>query len=221
MIVETRVVETRSEGAIGRLREAILTGELAAGSRLPQEELAARYGISRIPLREALRRLEGEGLVVITANRGAAVRALTVRDVEDIFDLRLALESLALRRASEQRADLREQTERLRERAGEAIAAGDLPALFHLDRDFHAGLTAASENAHLVQTLGGQWSQIMRIMHAYLRHANYPPRVWAEHQAIAAAVARGDADGAIALLTAHLDVARDRILADFRAGAAP
>lgn len=206
------VIETRSGEVIDALREAILVGRYGPGERLLQEEVAAAFGTSRIPLREALRRLEGEGLVRISPNRGAVVTPLTAQDIADVYDLRLALESLALRRAAERAADLRAETAIRAESAERAMAGDDLPALFHLDRDFHADLAAASGNPHLVAALDGQWSQIMRVMHAYLRRGAYPMAVWTDHRAIADAVAAGDADGAVANLTRHLISSRDFIL---------
>ncbi|HZO95665.1 MAG TPA: GntR family transcriptional regulator [Candidatus Baltobacteraceae bacterium] len=208
--------ESRFDAVVDALREAILTGAYAPGERLVQDELAESLGISRIPLREALRRLEGEGLVIISPNRGAIVRPLAPKDVLDLYDVRLALESLAVRRAAEHYTDLRESTERMRDDARAAIAGGALPRLFHLDRDFHAGVAAASHNPHLIATLGGQWSQIMRVMHAYLKMTTYPPAVWDDHAAMAEAIAHGDAVGAVARLERHLVSSRDAILEHLR-----
>lgn len=213
-------LEPRSETLIEALRESILTGRYAPGTRLVQDDLAEAFGVSRIPLREALRRLEGEGLVVISPNRGAVVRPLAPKDVVDLYDLRLALEPLAIRRAAARYADLRGSTKALRAHAERAIAARALPAIFGLDRDFHAELAAAADNPHLVAALGGQWSQIMRVMHAFFQVANYPAAVWDDHEAIADAVAHGDADAAVALLTTHLSQSRDAILAHMRTGGA-
>lgn len=209
-------LEPRSETLVDALRESILTGRYAPGTRLVQEDLAEAFGVSRIPLREALRRLEGEGLVVISPNRGAVVRPLAPKDVVDLYDLRLALESLAIRRAAERYADLREPTRSLAAQARRAISGRALPTIFSLDRDFHAELAAASDNPHLVAALGGQWSQIMRVMHAYFQVANYPAKVWEDHEAIADAVAHGEADLAVARLTTHLSESRDAILAHLR-----
>ncbi|MEA2720673.1 MAG: hypothetical protein QOJ39_2537 [Candidatus Eremiobacteraeota bacterium] len=209
-------LELRSETLVDGLRESILTGRYAPGSRLVQDDLAEAFGVSRIPLREALRRLEGEGLVVISPNRGAVVRPLAPKDVVDLYDLRLALESLAIRRAAERFADLRGSTKVLRVQADRAIAARAMPTIFSLDRDFHAGLAATSDNPHLVAALGGQWSQIMRVMHAYFQVANYPAAVWDDHEAIADAVAHGAAEAAVARLTTHLSESRDAILAHLR-----
>ncbi len=211
-----RPPENRFEGIVDTLREAILTGEYRPGERLVQDDLAEALGISRIPLREALRRLEGEGLVIISPNRGAIVRPLAPKDVVDLYDVRLALESLAVRRAAGHYADLREATERMREEARAAIAGGSLPRLFHLDRDFHAGVAAASHNAHLMATLGGQWSQIMRVMHAFLKMTTYPPAVWDDHAAIVEAIAHGDGAGAAVRLERHLVSSRDAILEHLR-----
>lgn len=218
-VLPPRASESRAEALIDALRDAILTGTYRPGERLVQDDLAESYGISRIPLREALRRLEGEGLVIFSPNRGAIVRPLAPKDVVDLYDVRIALESLALRRAAERYADLRESTARKHAEAKRAIASGALTSLFHLDRDFHAELAAASDNPHLVATLGSQWSQIMRMMHAYLRVGVYTPNVWQEHEAIAGAVALGDGDAAVARLQEHLTTSRDRILADLREAA--
>jgi DNA-binding GntR family transcriptional regulator len=212
-----RSLEPRSEGLVDALREAILTGRYAPGTRLVQDDLAEAFGMSRIPLREALRRLEGEGLVVISPNRGAIVRPLAPKDVVDLYELRLALESLALRRASERYADLRASTKARHAQARQAIAVRNLTALFRLDRDFHADIAAASDNPHLVAALGAQWSQIMRVMHAYFQAGDYPVDTWDDHEAIADAVAHGDAELAVQRMSAHLTGSRDRILASLRA----
>ena len=186
--------EPRSESLLEDLREAILTGRYGPGAHLVQDDLAAAFGVSRIPLREALRRLEGEGLVVISPNRGAVVRSLAPKDVVDLYDLRIALESLAVRRAAERYADLRGSTKTRHAQARAAIVTRNLSALFRLDRDFHADIAAASDNNQLVESLG-----------------------WNDHEAIAAAIAHGEADRAVEKLTSHLTGSRDRILASLRA----
>ncbi len=204
--------ETLSDSLIDALREAIQIGRYRPGARLVQEDLAAEYGTSRIPLREALRRLEGEGLVQISANRGAVVRPLDPRDIADLYDVRVALESLAARRAAERYVDLRPLTADLAREATVAVGNDDRTALYRFDRTFHAELARSSANEHLIATLGAQWSQIVRVMHAYLTTTPYPAAVWHEHDAIARHVANGNADAAVEHLTYHLTVSRDRIL---------
>jgi DNA-binding GntR family transcriptional regulator len=213
------VGETLSDSLIDALREAIQVGRYRPGSRLVQDDLATEYGTSRIPLREALRRLEGEGLVQIAANRGAVVRPLVPKDVADLYDVRISLESLAVRRAAERYVDLRPLTEGLAQSARGAIEANERTALFRFDRAFHAELAEASANSHLISTLGAQWSQIVRVMHAYLTLTAYPAAVWHEHDAIVRHIATGHADAAVEHLTYHLTVSRDRILSALRDGA--
>jgi len=216
----TRLPAPRSEAVVDALRDAILTGRYAPGTRLVEENLAAAFGVSRIPLREALRRLEAEGLVLSSPNRGATVRPLAPKDVVDLYDVRVALESLALDHAARRYADLRETTKARAAQARTAIAKRDLPTLFRLDRDFHADMAAASDNPHLVAALAAQWSQIMRVMHAYFSAGDYPVDTWHDHAAIADAVALGDGDRAVAKLREHLIGSRDRILAGLRANGA-
>ncbi len=213
----SRIPGPRSEALVDAVREAILTGRYAPGTRLVEENLAAAFGVSRIPLREALRRLEAEGLVLISPNRGATVRPLSPKDVVDLYEVRIALEALALRRAAERFADLRESTKARHAQARAAIGSRNLATLFRLDRDFHADMASASDNSQLVAALGAQWSQIMRVMHAYFEAGDYPADTWHDHEAIAAAVAHGEADVAVERLRAHLIGSRERILTSLRA----
>lgn len=198
------------------LRESILTCRRAPGERLIQEELAAEFGTSRIPLREALRRLEGEGLVVIAPHRGAIVRPFVPKDVVDLYEVRLALETLAVRRAAARFTDLEPVLNRYLSRSKRAAAANDSSALFHIDRDFHADLAAAADNPHLSFVLASLWSQVMRAMHAFFSHADYGEDTWSDHTAIAAAVKRGDGDGAVSVLKRHINDSRDNILTFLR-----
>lgn len=207
---------TRHQSVEDELREAILTGAIPPGTRLLQVELAERYGVSRIPLREALRTLQSEGLVVIEPNRGAICRPLQAKDLADLYALRQSLEGLAVRSAAERFADVRVETAALRDHALEATEHRDLAALIGLDRDFHALLAEQSGNVHLAQALGRCWSQIMRGMHYYFRLDVYPKDVWAEHTAIARALAVGDGATAASLLTEHIGHSRTAILEGLR-----
>jgi DNA-binding GntR family transcriptional regulator len=203
---------TRHDSVVGDLRQAILTGAIAPGERLLQVELAERLGVSRIPLREALRTLHGEGLVVIEPNRGAVCRPLEPKDISDLYAVRLALEQLAARTAAERFADLRDATEAKRKLALAAVERADVAGLIRLDFEFHSGLARASGNPHLSHSLDGCWSQIERAMHYYFTHDAYAGVVWDEHAAIARAVAFGDPNGAAGLLERHIVQSRNAIL---------
>jgi DNA-binding GntR family transcriptional regulator len=205
-------VITRHQSVVAELREAILTGEIAPGTRLLQVEVAQRYGVSRIPLREALQTLHAEGLVVIEPNRGTICRPLEPRDLTDLYALRLALEQLAVRTAAERLVDLRPEIRTLRERAVDAAERRDLNASIRLDRDFHALLAERSGNVHLAGALDRCWSQIMRAMHYYFRLDDFTTDIWAEHAALVHAIALGDAELAAALVGEHIGASREKIL---------
>lgn len=203
---------TLHESVLDELRDAILSGEIAPGARLIQVELAERFGVSRIPLREALRTLHAEGLVVIEPNRGTICRRLEAKDLADLYALRRSLEDLAVRSAAERVVDVRAETGTLRERAHDAMRRCELRALIGLDRDFHALLAERSGNAHLAGALDRCWSQIMRGMHVYFTLDVYAQDVWAEHTAIAQAVAVGEAAYAAELCGEHILRSRQAIL---------
>ncbi len=202
----------RHDGVLGAIRSAIVNCELPPGSRLVQDELAARFGVSRIPLREALRTLEAEGLVVSEPNRGAICRPLEPRDVSDLYGVRLALERLSCRGAAQRRVDLRVATASKRRAAEAAAARHDLAALIELDSAFHLEVASAADNPHLAASLASSWSQIQRAMHYYFTLEQYPEDAWSEHEAIAAAIAAGDGDLAERRVEAHILRSRDAIL---------
>ena len=203
---------TRHQSVVDQLRRAIVGGSIAPGERLIQVELAERFGVSRIPLREAMRTLHGEGLIVIEPNRGAICRPLDGKDVADLYAVRAGLETIAARTAARRRADLVSMVEGLSDEAGRALARGDLARLIELDRQYHSSLAKASANAHVAHMLDGCWSQIMRAMHYYFLHDPYRGSVWWEHLGIALAVASGDEDEAATLVERHITDSRNSIL---------
>ncbi|GAC1408559.1 MAG: GntR family transcriptional regulator [Candidatus Velthaea sp.] len=194
------------------LRTAILAGQHPPGARLREVELAERYGVSRIPLREALRRLEAEGLVASSPNRGVTVRALERDDIDELFAFRLALERLAVRSAAARRADLRSEVAARRAAVHAALTPPHMTDVIAQDRAFHADLATAGGNRHVVDALGDRWAHISRVMHMYLTSIAYPESVWDEHAAIVDAVAAGDGDRADELLTEHIAKSRRIVL---------
>jgi|SRR5689334_1585394 DNA-binding GntR family transcriptional regulator len=187
------------------VRERILTGELARGSRLRQEELAAELGVSRTPLREALRRLASEGLVDFNPNRGATVSRDDVANLWHAWAARVAIEPGAARLAA-QAADP-DAVAGLRALIGEQRAGVDRGGdTYAANRDFHLALVAASGNPHLVRFAETLW--VPRIARRiYSLQAVDPRRVlaWADdHDRIVDAIAAGDDDLAGALTRAHI-----------------
>lgn len=197
------------------LREKILRGDYAEGAPLRQDALAADLGVSRIPVREALRQLEVEGLVTFAPHQGAVVSTLSLAEIEELFELRALIETDLLRRAVPRlgpedvaRAD------RILEAYDEAFARGDVAAWGALNWEFHSALLAAADRPFtmgIVQNLQNQSERYMRMQLA-LTHGE--GRASREHHAIADAARRGDAEHACVLLAAHI-LGAGRALVEF------
>lgn len=190
------------ERAYRALLDAIASGALAPGARFTQEELAARLAVSRQPVLQALRLLKKEGLVEDAPGRGLRVTPLDGAALLQVYQVRGALDALAARLAAGRRAAL--PAALLRE-GRRAAKAGDVPAMLEADLVFHRALYAASGNPLIERSAEAHWAYIRRAMGAVLQNARARRPVWDEHQAIAEAVARGDADTAAALAMAHAD----------------
>src|SRR5436190_19332206 len=188
------------------LRERILSGDLPRASKLRQVSLAEEMGVSRTPLREALRRLAAEGLVDFSPNRGATVSELDFGDMRHAWAARVALEPGAARLAAERRD--RDGIEAMREAiADQRGAAGGRGQSFAANRAFHLALAAASGNPHLTRFAEMLW--VPRIgVPIYQAQAAEPADgllAWAEeHERITDAVADGDASLAEHLTRTHI-----------------
>jgi DNA-binding GntR family transcriptional regulator len=185
------------------LRERILSGELPGGERLRQELLAVELGVSRTPLREALRLLATEGLVELEPNRGARVSMLRFGDMRHAWNARLALEPGAARLAAAAGGDVAPMHTAI---AAQREAADDPVRSFAVNRDFHLALAAAAGNPHLVHFAHVLWApQVGAPIYSLQLGGPGDVLAWAdEHEAIAAAVAGGDGGRAEALTRAHI-----------------
>ena len=210
------------ELAYSQLREAILTGTLAAGTPLRQEELASRFGMSRLPVREALRRLDTEGLVVLRPRRGYIVATLDRQEIEDVLELHGTLEAMAghaatLRRSDDVVADLERLVTQL-ERIGKRPPV-DVDAFTALNAQFHERLLESSGRPFLnriLRLVRGNAERYTRAgagMLFDLRESQH------EHRRIVDAYRAGDAPAVARLCKAHRDATRDRLLAHLDATA--
>ena len=158
------------------LKHAIITGEIPAGERIVETDYAERLHISRTPLREALRKLERDGLVEYVLRRGVVVRAFTIADVEEIYTIRNALEMLTLpaiiRNATEE--DITGLKERLRE-MDEVMAHGDIETLSPMARAYHSQLTALCRQNRILRVIEGQDEFITRFSAMAIRQENRRP----------------------------------------------
>lgn len=208
------------EVAYAQLREAILTGTLAAGTPLRQEELASRLGMSRLPVREALRRLDSEGLVVLRPRRGYIVATLDRAEIEDVLELHATLEAMAghaatLRRSDEVVADLERCVAQL-ERLG-ARAPVDVDAFTALNAQFHERLLESSGRPFLNRMLRLVRSNAERYARAGAGMLLDLRESQREHRSILDAYRAGDAAGVAKLCKAHRDATRKRLLAQLDA----
>jgi DNA-binding GntR family transcriptional regulator len=211
------VRSTLAEQAYSDLRERIMSGRLPAGQRLLPEELAVTLAISATPIKEALVRLDQDGLVAMETRRGAVVRRFTAADVRNLYEARQLIELHALARAfDEGRVDgalgagLHATQANLLAHRALGTEAGLIDALVQ-DRAFHRLIVALSDNRTLVD-----WHErVMAQTHTVRVYslATYPlARLAEEHAAVIAAVRAGDAAAARAALERHLVLSRDEIL---------
>ncbi|WP_405776364.1 GntR family transcriptional regulator [Streptomyces sp. NBC_00859] len=186
------------------IRDDIISGVFERGGRLTEEVLARRYGVSRVPVREALRTLESEGFVVTRRHAGACVAEPTEREAADLLEIRMLLEPMGAARAAQRRTEAHLKVLRGLVRLGQERARrGQGEDLRSLGGWFHETLAQASGSSALT-TLLGQLRQKISWMYAVDQPVR-PVVSWAEHGSIVDAVARGDADRARALTAVHAE----------------
>ncbi|MFI0235074.1 GntR family transcriptional regulator [Streptomyces sp. NPDC016845] len=186
------------------IRDDIVTGVHPRGSRLTEELLARRYGVSRVPVREALRTLEAEGFVVTRRHAGACVAEPTGQEAADLLEVRLLIEPLGAARAAQRRTEAHLKVLRGLVRLGQERSRADRDEdLRSLDGWFHETLAQASGSPGLIALLA-QLRHKIAWMYA-VESPDRPAECWAEHGAIVDAVARGDAERARTLTARHAE----------------
>lgn len=196
-----------------RLRNDIVAGAFPFGSRLVVEDLALRYGVSHMPIREALRVLHGEGLVVIEPNRGARVRPIYRGFVEDVFDVRCAIETMLARRAAERRTELHLATMRAAAaKLADMAAAGQHADVPKANREFHAAINDAAGNPGALPIVDSHWLLLAALLKRYGYGEERFQRVIDEHQHLIEAIERRDAHSAALLMGAHIEKGKNNLL---------
>ena len=195
---------TAQEAVLGELRLAIVTGELRPGEQVLQDALAERFGVSRVPLREALKILEGEGQVIYRPHRGYFVAELDLGDLREVYRIRDLLESEAVRMAVPQiTADEISALTVSLEEVEQASAAGDLVGMAAANRQFHFGLVEAARMPRLMRLVRVLWDATDVYRSLYYADETHRDAVHDEHRQVLDAVRGGDADRAVALLRLH------------------
>jgi DNA-binding GntR family transcriptional regulator len=211
MLDETGRQETLTRPALAveladRLRRMIVDGDLEAGGKVPEKALTERFGVSRTPVREALKVLAAEGYVRLIPNRGSVVTELTIEALEEAFPIIAALEGaageLACHNASDREiAAIRKTNDAMHA----AFEAGDMPAYFDRNQQIHAAILAAARNPMLLS----HHAKVAQFVQRARYQANRTPQRWAEavgeHDAIIEALEARDGARLGALMKAHLE----------------
>lgn len=195
------------------LRQAIITGEFVPGERLMEIALANRLGVSRTPVREAIRKLELEGLVVMIPRKGAEVARITEKDLRDVLEVRSSLEELAAGLATERLDDdSREKIQTALENFREAIVTEDNSRIADCDVEFHDTVFEATKNKRLIQIINNLREQIYRYRLEYVKDASYHTVLLKEHEELAEAMFSGDKERAQEIMKRHIDNQEETVI---------
>ncbi|AEE90298.1 Transcriptional regulator, GntR family [Tepidanaerobacter acetatoxydans Re1] len=187
------------------MREAILSGKLKPGERLMEVQLAEEMGVSRTPVREAIRKLELEGLVVMVPRKGAYVAGLTLKDVAEVFEIRSSLEGLAAALAADRITDEEvEALDNILKEISEAVGKGDIDKVIKKDGEFHQILFSASRNNRLAQMINNLKEQIDRFRVQSFSNPVRLKSVLSEHKEILDAIKQGNIENAEKLAKEHI-----------------
>lgn len=192
------------------LRLAIISGELAPGTALAQEELAERLGVSRQPVSHALKLLKQEGLVVERGRKGQMVAPIDPERLLALYQVRGALDRLAAQLAAAVAplpAEATEQLHELTERGSSAANDSNIAVMVESDVAFHRLLHQLSGNTEIATATTSLWPHIERAMRTVLEHHTVRAEIWREHRAIADAIIAGDAKKAGDLAARHAEAA--------------
>lgn len=188
------------------LRQAILRGELKPGERLMEIQLANKLGVSRTPVREAIRKLELEGLVLMIPRKGAEVADISEKSLRDVLEVRKALEELAARLACDkirkaQLTKLRRAAEDFRK----ILKSNDITQIAEADVCFHDIIYEATENQKLIQLLNNLREQMYRYRIEYLKHREVYQQLLQEHEEIILRIGNKEKEEAVEVVCKHID----------------
>lgn len=188
------------------LRQGILKGDLKPGERLMEIHLANRLGVSRTPIREAIRMLELEGLVTMVPRKGAEVARISKQDLRDVLEVRRSLDSLAVSLACERITDQEKEDLKIAENDFErAIENSDVTTIAQADVRFHDVILRASKNGRLMQMVNNLAERVYRYRLEYIKDGRNHARLIEEHRKIMKYVDEGDKLNACSMIEMHID----------------
>lgn len=207
--------KTLVEQAYDTILDAICDGTLKPNERLTQDEIAARLAVSRQPVMSALGLLKQQGFVIEHGRRGLAVAPVDLARFDAIYEVRSALEPLAVRlAASRMTPELLAQGRQLVAHGKRVAAAGDAKATLQADVDFHVFIYEVAGNPLILETMQLHWQHLRRSMGEVLQRPRFTQQVWREHAAILDAIADGDGQRAAQLIGGHVGEAHTRVRAE-------
>ena len=188
------------------LRQAILRGELKPGERLMEIQLANKLGVSRTPIREALRKLELEGLVNMVPRKGAEVADITEKSLRDVLEVRKALEELSVQLACEKITEEEiEELKRVAERFKDTLHDQDVTKIAEADVAFHDVIYTATDNQKLILLLNNLREQMYRYRVEYLKKEEAYPQLIAEHEELIDNISKRNKEEATRIMCEHID----------------
>lgn len=195
------------------LREAIITGDLQPGERLMEIKLANELGVSRTPVREAIRKLELEGLVIMTARKGAEVAPINEKDLKEVLEIRKSLESLACELACKtvQDSDIR-KLKQINSEINNAVEAEDIELITKKDVEFHEAINVITDNKRLIQMLHQLKEHIFRYRFEYIKEMKNKKTIVEEHNRIIDSIAAKDEEKASREIKLHIEIQEKYIL---------
>ena len=199
------------------LRQAILTGELKPGERLMEIHLADRLGVSRTPIREAIRKLELEGLVTMIPRRGAEVAQISEKSMNDVLEVRRDLDALCAELACERISD--EELQQLKKACDffeEMVATGDIKKIAQADVALHDIIVEATGNRRLVSLVHNLSEQMYRYRFEYIKDTHQHQNLVKEHLVIYESLLKKDKETARVAATTHIDNQAKAIIAQIR-----
>ena len=195
------------------LKMQILTGAIVPGTRMMEVELAESIGVSRTPIREAIRKLEKEGLVTIEPRRGAYASQISTEDMVEILEVRQNMEGLAAFLAASRMTP--QQLQELREASNsynEAVISGNMPDMIKHDTRFHHIIVESCNNKILMQMIEQLQELVLRFRYIYYDNFKRAENMPAEHMQILEAIASGDADAAREAADTHIDRLKELVI---------
>lgn len=199
------------------LRQAILTGELKPGERLMEIHLANRLGVSRTPIREAIRKLELEGLVTMIPRRGAEVAQITEKSMKDVLEVRRTLDALSAELACERISPEEEEAlKKACQNFEEAVKTKDAKIIAKADVALHDIIAAATGNQRLIQLINNLAEQMYRYRFEYIKDASQHERIIKEHRIIYESVVKKDKVAASEMAKTHIDNQEKAVIARIR-----